>query len=81
MLRGGYGEERYEKREVQRKVEVIFDRIGEEMNEGGNRNWVVIDAGQDREKVAQDIWEAVESVLKSVDTPVTRLWENLAGRS
>jgi len=75
MLRGGYGEERYETREVQRKVREVFERIGREMNEGGSGKWVVVDAGQDRDKVAQDIWEAVEPVLNRVDTPVTGLWE------
>ncbi|KAF9244168.1 thymidylate kinase [Melanogaster broomeanus] len=78
MLRGGYGEERYEKREVQRKVGVVFDRIGKEMSEAGSGKWVVIDAGQDREKVAEDIWGAVGPVVKTVHTPVRRLWENLA---
>ncbi|KIK92646.1 hypothetical protein PAXRUDRAFT_146891 [Paxillus rubicundulus Ve08.2h10] len=75
MLRGGYGEERYETREVQRKVREVFERIGREMNEGESGKWVVVDAGQDRDKVAQDIWEAVEPVLNCVDSPVTGLWE------
>ncbi|KAF9225790.1 thymidylate kinase [Gyrodon lividus] len=76
MLRGGYGEERYETREVQRKVREIFERIGREMSEGASGKWVMVDAGQDRDKVTDDIWEAVGPVLRSADTPVTRLWEN-----
>jgi dTMP kinase len=33
--RGGYGEERYEKEEVQRRVRGVFERIGREMLAGG----------------------------------------------
>ena len=76
VQRGGYGEERYEKQEVQTRVRQVFERIGKEM--GGDR-WVVIDAGQDRDKVANDIWDSVTPVLGSTDKPVTSLWQGQEG--
>lgn len=71
MQRGGYGEERYERREVQTRVRQIFTKIGQEM---GNDRWVVIDAGQDADQVTDDIWDSVMPVLGSIHNPVTRLW-------
>ena len=73
MQRGGYGEERYEKEEVQARVRQIFSRIGKEM---GNDRWVVIDAGQEREKVADNIWNSVVPLLGCIHHPVMRLWQN-----
>jgi len=76
MQRGGYGEERYEKQEVQSRVRQVFQRIGEEI---GADRWVVIDAGQDRNQVADDIWDSVVPVLGSTHKPVTRLWQGQEG--
>ncbi|KAN0088741.1 Thymidylate kinase domain containing protein [Tylopilus felleus] len=76
VQRGGYGEERYEKQEVQTRVRQVFERIGKEMS--GDR-WVAIDAGQDRDKVANDIWDSVTPVLGSTDKPVTSLWQGQEG--
>jgi dTMP kinase len=73
MQRGGYCEERYEKQEVQARVRQIFERIGKEI---GADRWVVIDAGQDRDKVADDIWNSVVSVLGNTHKPMTRLWQD-----
>ncbi|KAI9573889.1 thymidylate kinase-domain-containing protein [Boletus coccyginus] len=72
MQRGGYGEERYEKQEVQSRVRQVFERIGEEI---GADRWVVIDAGQDRDQVADAIWNSVIPVLGRTHKPVTRLWQ------
>jgi len=72
MQRGGYGEERYEKQDVQTRVRQIFARIGKEM---GNDRWVLIDAGREREKVADDIWTNVVPLLGCIHHPVTRLWQ------
>lgn len=72
MQRGGYGEERYEKQEVQSRVRQVFERIGEEI---GADQWVVIDAGQDRDQVADAIWNSVTPVLGRTHKPVTRLWQ------
>ena len=73
MQRGGYGEERYEKQEVQARVRQIFARIGKEM---ANDRWVVIDAGQEREKVADNIWNSVVPLLGCIHHPVMGLWQN-----
>lgn len=73
MQRGGYGEERYEKQEVQMRVRQIFERIGKEI---GTSRWAVIDAGQDRDKVADDIWNSVMPVLGDTHELVTRLWQD-----
>lgn len=70
--RGGYGEERYEKEEMQRKVGEIFRRIGGEIT--GDGGWVGIDAGRDEEAVAEDIWKLVEPLSGGVESPLRRLW-------
>lgn len=76
--RGGYGEERYEKEEMQRKVKEFFDRIGREMVRAECRSgkWVVVDAGLEKNHVADAIWEEVQSVVTDVGYPVQRLWQN-----
>lgn len=80
--RGGYGEERYEKEEMQRRVRKIFGRIGAEMNpsggsEGGSgetSRWATVDAGRERELVAEDIWRLIEPLIPGVEGPIERLW-------
>ncbi|TFK39573.1 thymidylate kinase [Crucibulum laeve] len=87
--RGGYGEERYEKEEMQRKVRAVFGRIGGEMiassergdeehaslAQGGRGRWVMIDAGRECEEVAKEIWTLVEPLVKEgADTPIGKLW-------
>lgn len=67
--RGGYGAERYEKEALQARVRGLFKSMGDET--GG---WVTIDAGQDREDVAHDIWKNVEPLLQGIDAPIRRLW-------
>ena len=76
--RGGYGEERYEKEEMQKRVREIFHRIGDETilrgDEVGTR-WVTIDAGRDQEAVAKDVWTLVENfATKGVEGSVKKLW-------
>jgi len=68
--RGGYGEERYERREMQERVRGVFKRLGEE--EG--RGWVEVDAGQALDAVTQEIWEHVEPLVQGVEGEVKRLW-------
>jgi dTMP kinase len=77
--RGGYGEERYEKEEMQIRVRKIFHRIGgEEMvlgDENFSARWVTVDAGRDRDTVAKDVWRLVENlVTKGVTGPIQQLW-------
>ncbi|KAJ7773263.1 thymidylate kinase [Mycena metata] len=69
--RGGYGEERYEKEELQRKVRAIFSKISEEFSA---EKWVTIDAGRSHEDVAADVWSRVERFTAGVHSPLERLW-------
>lgn len=72
--REGYGEERYEKLEMQAHVREVFGRIGKEME---TEKWVTIDAGRTREEVEKDIWEKVSPLVVGVNKPVSRLWDDL----
>jgi dTMP kinase len=80
--RGGYGDERYEKEEMQKRVREIFHRIGDDMHketilgdEGVDTRWVTIDAARDQGAVAKDIWASVENlVTKGVEGSVKKLW-------
>lgn len=77
--RGGYGQERYEKEEVQKGVRQVFDKIGRAIQEDdeGEGKWVVIDAGKTKEEVAEELWRAVESFANGVQGSINRLWEKL----
>lgn len=75
--RGGFGEERYETEEVQRKVKEAFERIGEEMGmglltEGG---WVVVEGDFEKEKVAEVVWDWVRPLSRGVARPIRTLWD------
>lgn len=90
--RGGYGQERYEKADLQRRVREVFRRIASEFvvrpqEEGGVHNvgktsvrWVEIDAGRDVNSVWTDVWATVQPYTQgSVDRseiPIGRLWED-----
>ncbi|KAF6758774.1 P-loop containing nucleoside triphosphate hydrolase protein [Ephemerocybe angulata] len=74
-LRGGYGDERYEKEEMQARVRQAFKRIGEEAEEGSL--WVVVDAGRERDVVAEEMWGSVEALVQGgLTAPVGRLWKD-----
>lgn len=72
--RGGYGEERYEKLEMQARVREVFERIGKEM---GTEKWVTIDAGRTREEVEKEIWEKASPLVEGVSESASRLWGDL----
>ncbi|RPB26134.1 P-loop containing nucleoside triphosphate hydrolase protein [Terfezia boudieri ATCC MYA-4762] len=61
-LRGGYGEERYEKREIQDRVRRVFGEVRKE--EEGFVNWKVVDAGKGVEQVAGEVWKVVSEVVE-----------------
>lgn len=61
--RGGYGEERYEKEEMQKRVREAFRQLQEDPKDEGD--WHVIDAGDDIETVAGKIWHLVQPVLET----------------
>jgi len=78
--RGGYGEERYEKEEMQRRVRDVFKRIEKEAKQSkGVRgmDWVTIDADGTLADVEQTIWEVVEPLSKGLSRPVGKLWGNV----
>nr|XP_026695821.1 thymidylate kinase-like [Ciona intestinalis] len=66
--RGGYGEERYETTEFQKKVALNFHGLKTE-------EWKVIDAGRDMFEVHQDMLSFVEKTMEKVKLqPVGTLW-------
>lgn len=65
-LRGGYGEERYEKEEMQRRVRKVFNQLQQDPKDAGD--WRVIDASGDVKEVSDRLWSVVEPVLESVNT-------------
>jgi len=71
--RGGYGEERYEKEEMQRRVAEVFHRIGKEVG-GGQGRWVNVDAGRERAVVQEEVWGLVQELLGTMEGPLQRLW-------
>ena len=71
--RGGYGEERYEKEQMQRRVAEIFDTLAQEIK-GNNSQWAVIDAGQEKDVVAEEIWGHVVPLMDGVSWPLDHLW-------
>ncbi|KAG4424343.1 hypothetical protein IFR04_002584 [Cadophora malorum] len=62
--RGGYGEEKYEKREMQLRVRELFRSLKEV--DGDEREMKVVDAGATVEVVGERIWDEVEKVVKSI---------------
>ncbi|GAA94100.1 uncharacterized protein L969DRAFT_86208 [Mixia osmundae IAM 14324] len=60
--RGGYGQERYEKREMQLKVREVFGRIRDDMTSAQGK-WSVVDAGQSLEAVSLQIQHIADQVL------------------
>lgn len=73
--RGGFGEERYEKEDVQRRVRDVFVRIGDEV-EGAGGKWLVIDADESQDDVERVIWDAVKDLVGGVEQPIERLWDD-----
>ena len=78
--RGGFGQERYETEEMQLRVRKFFHRIGDELierreNAGGGTRWVSIDAGKERDRVAEEVWGLVGPLVKRGDHgPLQKLW-------
>lgn len=75
-LRGGYGEERYEKEEMQRNVRMAFKRIIAHDKEGDAKvRWAEVDAGRGVEDVTADVWREAEKILREDDVQdVGKLW-------
>ncbi|KAF8527318.1 thymidylate kinase [Gautieria morchelliformis] len=74
QLRGGYGDERYEKEELQQRVRQVFGRIHEDVRQSGG-SWVNIDAGRDKEVVFTEIWEHVKQLGDGLhEGQINKLW-------
>ncbi|EJT96452.1 P-loop containing nucleoside triphosphate hydrolase protein, partial [Dacryopinax primogenitus] len=74
--RGGYGEERYEKREMQEQVRAQFAVLGKQV-----KGWTRVDAGRSVEEVQQDISAVVKPLIELVQGQTERLWvDDLPGR-
>ncbi|GME77500.1 unnamed protein product [Ambrosiozyma monospora] len=65
MKRGGFGEERYEVDEFQKKVKVMFERFD------GDNNWrnLYVD-GKSIEEVREEVWTHVVKYIDGLDTNV-----------
>jgi len=71
MKRGGYGAERYEKKEMQDRVRELFAEMRRHEDEG--KDIVVLDAGGSMEEVERSVREAVEKASFLVDEAGTSL--------
>ncbi|KAF3935320.1 hypothetical protein ABW19_dt0207169 [Dactylella cylindrospora] len=60
--RAGFGEERYERKEMQDRVRRLFEELrGDERDKG---DWWVVDAAGTVDEVAGEVWKGVEVGLK-----------------
>jgi dTMP kinase len=74
QLRGGYGDERYERPELQQRVRQVFGRIQEDVRQSGG-SWVTVDAGRDKEVVLTEIWENVRQLADGLHGgQINKLW-------
>ncbi|KFY50165.1 hypothetical protein V496_09526 [Pseudogymnoascus sp. VKM F-4515 (FW-2607)] len=63
--RGGYGDEKYEKREMQEKVRKLFHALNDSEEEEAS-DMVIYDAGKSVEEVTKNILQSVSSVAQAV---------------
>jgi dTMP kinase len=73
--RGGYGEERYEKEEMQIRVREIFSKIETDTVQSNSRLvWSTIDASGTLDEVERRIRHVVEPLLGGITEEIQRLW-------
>ncbi|KAK1058018.1 Thymidylate kinase [Friedmanniomyces endolithicus] len=63
--RGGFGEERYEKAEMQGRVRELFAELKVNGGHEGD-DIVVVDAGREVEEVEKEIWRVIDGVVNQV---------------
>jgi len=75
--RGGYGGERYEKRDLQLRVRQRFSSLQRIDETEGRVPWHIVDASQSIEEVQENIWSIVNDTLQKVDDgkPLMKMWE------
>lgn len=69
--RGGFGDERYEKEELQAAVRKVFKQIGEDVQE----RWEMVDANQNQIEVEQVLWNKVKPFIDGMDTDLAVMWK------
>lgn len=80
--RGGYGSERYEMEEMQRRVRSIFQELASDVRQNEGWPWVTIDASRTLDAVREDIWTHVAPLLGNKnstiapETGIRRLWDS-----
>mmetsp|Transcript_12009 Transcript_12009/g.13774 ORF Transcript_12009/g.13774 Transcript_12009/m.13774 type:complete len:81 (-) Transcript_12009:109-351(-) len=71
--RGGYGNERYEKQDMQRRVRQKFEEL--KIADEGRIPWHIIDAAKSVEDVTSDITVILDKIVEEVaDKPLEELW-------
>jgi dTMP kinase len=76
--RGGYGEERYEKEEMQLKVRKIFKQIEvDTLQADDGLIWSTIDASRGLDEVEESIRTIVHPLKTGVEGEVRKLWSHL----
>lgn len=76
--RGGWGDERYEKAEMQRNVKDLFLKLRSGQNDDGwkkgdSDGLAVVDAGGSVDEVADKVWAAVSSALETLPDEIGTL--------
>jgi hypothetical protein len=74
-----YGQERYEKRDLQLRVRKQFEKLEKLDRAEGRVPWHIVSAAQSVDDVRNDIWHIVQKTLAQVKSgtgkPVGKLWE------
>jgi dTMP kinase len=78
-VRGGYGDERYENEELQRRVREVFERIAKEMQEieqyiRGASRWARVNTDQGLHEVEESVRAVITPLLRGQFEPLQRLW-------
>ncbi|KAG8694980.1 Thymidylate kinase [Ceratobasidium sp. 394] len=68
--RGGFGEERYEKEELQANVRRVFKQIGSDVQE----RWEVVDANRSQSEVEEELWNQVKPLIDGVSGELGIMW-------
>jgi dTMP kinase len=66
----GYGEEKYEKKEMQDRARKMFEQVIVSERKAGVGNWVEIDAGRTMDEVQEELVRVSEDVIGRVDGEV-----------
>lgn len=77
--RGGYGGERYEKREMQIRVRERFSELQLQDEQSGQVAWHVVNAARSIEEVQEEINAIVEKTIQTIEgDSLPRLWQSVS---